>query len=538
MLIILLRQHAIFRMVHLRAVNVMLSILRTRQLIVPLLVIFIALLIQTSWVGDDAFITMRTADNLVHGYGLRWNVDERVQSFTNPLWLFLVSGVYAIWGNSHLTLMFLSIVVSALALFLLLVKVPQNNFGLVLAFGIFILSKAFVDYSSSGLENPLTHLMLVSFAILYFQAEKPISYRQLFLLGLIAGLAAFNRIDTFLFYLPVLLAILWMQHDRKTLCCMLAGFTPFLLWELFSIIYFGFPFPNTYYARLHMGIPAPTLIHQGFLYFFNSLGWDPITLTITLSALALTFISGNSKEKLLAVGVCLYLIYVVSNGGDFMSGRFFTASLFVSVILLVRRVEEGLLLEKWIWISIVLLLGLIMAPIKSFSDPLEGDLTTFDPGAGIADERVGYYRYTNLLLLHKDLTLPPRPGFDLAKGLSGNDRVVIPETGIGMVGYFGGPRVHIIDIFGLADPLLARLPITNIDDWRIGHFWRNDPAGYIETIKSGKNQLANPDLAKYYDQLHLIVSGDVWSLKRMEAIWKMNTGQYDYLLDLYTQSSR
>lgn len=516
----------------------MLRILRTRQLIVPLLVIFIALLIQTSWVGDDAFITMRTADNLVQGYGLRWNVDERVQSFTNPLWLFLVSGVYAIWANGHLTLMFLSIVVSALAVFLLLVNVPQNNFGLVLAFGIFILSKAFVDYSSSGLENPLTHLMLAGFAILFFQLENPVPNRQLFLLSLIAGLAAFNRMDTFLFYLPVFLAILWMQHNRKTFYCMLAGFAPFLLWELFSIVYYGFLFPNTYYAKLHTGIPASALLRQGFLYFFNSLGWDPITLTITLSALALTFLSGNSKEKYLAAGVCLYLIYVVSIGGDFMSGRFFTASLFMSVILLVRRVEAGTLLEKWTWISIVLLLGFVMAPIKSFSDPLERDLTTFDTTSGIADERVGYYRYTNLLLLQKDLNLPPRPGLDLAKGLSGSDQVVVPKSGIGMVGYFGGPRVHIIDLLGLADPLLARLPIEDINGWRIGHYWRIAPDGYIETIESGQNQLTNPHLASYYDKLHLIVSGDVWSLKRWDAIWKMNTGQYDYLLDLYMGDSR
>jgi arabinofuranosyltransferase len=144
---------------------------------------------------------------------------------------------------------------------------------------------------------------------------------------------------------------------------------------------FWFPFPNTYYAGLQR-VPASALLRQGFLYFFNSLGWDPITLTITLSALALTFLSGNSKEKYLAAGVCLYLIYVVSIGGDFMSGRFFTASLFMSVILLVRRVEAGAILEKWVWISLVLLLGFVMAPIKSFS-ALEGDLTTFDPGTGI-----------------------------------------------------------------------------------------------------------------------------------------------------------
>ena len=33
---------------------------------------------------------------------------------------------------------------------------------------IFTLSKAFVDYSTSGLENPLTHLLTVAFLLVYF----------------------------------------------------------------------------------------------------------------------------------------------------------------------------------------------------------------------------------------------------------------------------------------------------------------------------------------------------------------------------------
>jgi hypothetical protein len=37
-----------------------------------------------AWIGDDAAITARVIDNLLHGYGLRWNVDERVQAFTHP----------------------------------------------------------------------------------------------------------------------------------------------------------------------------------------------------------------------------------------------------------------------------------------------------------------------------------------------------------------------------------------------------------------------------------------------------------------------
>jgi len=516
----------------------MLETLRARKLIIPMLVIFIALLVQTSWVGDDAFISMRTADNLVHGHGLRWNVAERVQAFTNPLWTFVIAGGYAISGNGILTLMFLSMILSALAVFLLLLKIPRNSFGLLLAFGILMLSKAFVDYSSSGLENPATHLILVIFAITYLQAEQPIQARSLFSLSLLAGLAAFNRMDTILIYIPVLLSIFWQQRSRKTLQLILAGFTPIILWEIFSLVYFGFLFPNTYYAKLHTGIPTHDLVVQGFLYFINSLAWDPITLTVIVSAIMLTFIGVNPKEKFMALGICLYLGYILLIGGDFMSGRFFTAPLVLSVVLLIRRAEDSPPLEKWIWISLVLLLGMVLAPLKSYSNPLENDLITFDNTTGIADEKFGYYRFTNILLIRRDLNLPLRPGAELAANNSGNGSIVIQNSGIGMLGYYAGPRVHIIDVLALADPLLARLPSDHVKDWRIGHFERNVPEGYTETLESSENKIADPNLAEYYDKLHLIISGDLWTAARWEAIWKMNTGQYDDLLEAYLKTQK
>ncbi len=41
--------------------------------------------------SDDAYITLRTVDNFINGYGLTWNISERVQAYTHPLWMFLLS---------------------------------------------------------------------------------------------------------------------------------------------------------------------------------------------------------------------------------------------------------------------------------------------------------------------------------------------------------------------------------------------------------------------------------------------------------------
>ena len=52
--------------------------------------------LRTAWVTEDAYITFRVIDNLNAGYGLVWNLGERVQVFTHPLWLFLLSPVVAV----------------------------------------------------------------------------------------------------------------------------------------------------------------------------------------------------------------------------------------------------------------------------------------------------------------------------------------------------------------------------------------------------------------------------------------------------------
>ena len=78
-------------------------------------------LIRTAWVSDDAYITFRTIDNFIDGYGLRWNIAERVQSYTHPLWMFVVAFFYLLTGEFFFTSMFLSITISV-ATMLVVVK--------------------------------------------------------------------------------------------------------------------------------------------------------------------------------------------------------------------------------------------------------------------------------------------------------------------------------------------------------------------------------------------------------------------------------
>jgi arabinofuranosyltransferase len=100
-------------------------------------------------------------------------------------------------------------------------------------------------------------------------------------------------------------------------------------------------------------------------------------------------------------------------------------------------------------------------------------------------------------------------------------RESISYTAVGFLGYFAGPQVHIVDHLGLGDPLLARRPAR--PEWRIGHYFRDLPVGYVHTLRSGRNVIADPYVAMQYEQLTRITQGPLFSRRRWRAIWRMNT---------------
>jgi arabinofuranosyltransferase len=514
----------------------MLQVLRTHPLISLLVFIFFVLLVQTSWIGDDAYITMRTVDNFISGYGLRWNVLERVQTYTHPLWMFMLSGVYILVRDSALTLLGLSIGISTLTVWLFLGSVPKNNWGVVLAWLGFVLSKAFVDYSTSGLENPLTHLLALIFLLLYLDSKTYTPHR-LFGLRFVASLSVVNRLDTILFYIPALLHVFWQNRDKRSFGLLIAGMIPVMLWELFSLVYYGFFLPNTYYAKLTSGIPLSDLAAQGLDYYINSFIWNPITLTVIFISILLSVFCGTKSERFLALGILFYLVYVILIGGDFMSGRFFTLPFFASIFLLIRYIQERSKIENFACITIFILLGTIFSPKNAFSSR---EIPIPEQSNGIADESTGYYIFTNLMLLAHEDQLPIHPWANMGRDMRSNESRVMEIRGVGagMFPFFIGPNVHLIDPLALCDPLLARLPMRPQEKWRIAHYERNIPLGYIESLEYGENRLKNPDLAIYYDKLRLVTSGDIWSSERWQAIWGFNTGEYASLLDSYLSDQK
>ena len=525
--------------------------IKKEWVITALTFLYLIIVFVGAWLSDDSYITFRTIDNFIKGYGLTWNIGERVQAYTHPLWMFLLSGFYFITSEIYYTSTIISILISVCAVWLLLYKLSESIINSTLAALILILSKAFIDFSTSGLENPLTHLLIVLFFIVFFNSKM--ANKKLLTLSIIASLAVLNRMDTILIFLPPLAFIYYKEKNYlKGLIVIAKGFLPFIMWEFFSLFYYGFPFPNTAYAKLNTGIPQIELFHQGLYYIINSLYLDPLTIVVILAGLILPII--KKDKNLLVVSACifLYLIYIVSIGGDFMGGRFFSAPLFCSVII-ISKINFKSVKKVILLISSVIILGLLSPKPTLFANqyystgPKIVKAFRFGPMVinmyhGIVDERIWYYEYTGLLKNITERKIKQHPWVVEAENSKSGE--VITRSTIGLYGYSAGSKVYIIDPMALADPLLSKLPSTaywlihkykfnRIKKWRIGHFARKIPAGYLETIKTGKDQLEDKDLRNYYDKLSLVIRGDLLSINRLKEVINFNLGKYNYLLKTY-----
>ena len=249
-----------------------------RTLLALVAVVFAGLLFRSAWIADDASITLRTVLNVTHGFGLTYNIAERVQTFTHPLWLFLLTAAYLVIGNVFVATIVVSIVVSVAAFLIAIGRASTIWQAGVTAIVLFF-SRAFVDFAVSGLENPLFYLLL-AVAVWMFVAWPPTDRRRLPGVWTVVSLLYLTRPDAILLVLPLaLVATVQMRNWRRAGLSVLIGAIPGLVWTMFATIYYGFPFPNTAYAKLATGVDGAELRQQGWLYLVDSLDRDPITLT-------------------------------------------------------------------------------------------------------------------------------------------------------------------------------------------------------------------------------------------------------------------
>ena len=226
---------------------------------------------------DDCFITLRYADHFASGRGLVYNVGERVEGFSSPLWVLLASlgawlGVDGTLWLKILGLAGLALLVGVAAMYLTRRHgVSPHMTGLALvALG----SNSYVlSWALLGLETPLYLALLLALPLtLQATLEQPSSRHQALSALTLVALAA-TRPEAPLFAFAIVLGVVFVHPSgslRKR--AVRAGPTTFgaaLCLGLLLVArrgYFGLWLPHTYYAKQGNGLDPSrlaALVDQG-----------------------------------------------------------------------------------------------------------------------------------------------------------------------------------------------------------------------------------------------------------------------------------
>lgn len=403
-------------------------------LIIAAIAVFGLLCFHYQFVQDDAYISFRYAANFVDGHGLVFNVGERVEGYTNFLWIIGLILFKKIPGLDYVLTARILGCVSGMALYFItafLLYRHDRNRAVILATGAFVLmlSCAAIPYwSVSGLETAA--FAAIVFGTLAAELYKP----RLTPILLVAAMLL--RPDDAVLFAAILLHRL--ISDRRGAFSLLLIYILLLApYGIFKLLYYGSLAPNTFYAKSGLGWDYLQSGWEYTVHFFRTVGvYGLILIPIILSTRALW-----RRYRPMYLFTIIYVMYVILVGGDVLKVfRFFIPV--VSVMFFLFVISLDILLDKIIRkINVpIRRLWLVMAPIiivfAAASHLLaKGHVDTF-----LANER--------------SFTAKMHFAADMMKRYMSPSFTIAAST-IGVLGY-ELPDHRLIDMVGLTDSCIAR----------------------------------------------------------------------------------
>jgi arabinofuranosyltransferase len=331
-----------------------------RRIVILLALLLIPYSVVTyNHIGEDCFITYRYVENLVAGHSLVFNIGERVEGYSNFLWL-LVLALFRWLGFSALNVSKLLGALSnsgtlLVAAFFFVRKGEQKVDWLNLTAPLFVFFNPFLHiHSDQGLETCFYAFEMLLVAFLFYR-------RRFLLCSLVLSALALTRAEGFAYFFvlaPLLVLEYRRSADRRRFLAqvLLRYAVPWVLivgaYFIWRRLYFGQWLPNTVYAK----------VSKANFYQNPSFGilWDFVmscSFLPLVSLLVFASIRHIDAERRRALIILLVLIggvvgYSLLIGNIFYFGyRHQVPIIVLSVLLLqefLREVRGGLAVSR-VW---------------------------------------------------------------------------------------------------------------------------------------------------------------------------------------------
>ncbi len=337
---------------------------------------------------DDAYITYRYAQNIAAGYGPVYNPGERVEGYSSPLWMLLLTAGLIV-GVPPTTFAPALAVVLLIALFLLLDRILIHEGvdsvwlrGLLpLTLG---LSPAFAMWWFSGLEVPAYAVLIVAIcwhlSCLDSSQRKSTAY-----VAALVALIVLIRPDGLLMTLVVLAYLLSSNAqivERSRIRSGLRLLGPLLVVGValtaFRLLYYDEWLPNTFYCKL--GTAPFSRLRHGILYIIDQVRYLGGSAPFIVAAVGVLWARSRSFMKWGAVTILLYMGFFIYSGGDALKERFFvhiTPLIYVigwiGAAAVARRLTVGRTPGRWDARLLGLALLVLLGPAVSYTPGYKGE---------------------------------------------------------------------------------------------------------------------------------------------------------------------
>ncbi len=312
--------------------------------------IFIYRFSQHLFLSDDAFISFRYSRHWVEGLGLVWNPGEKVEGYTNFLWMALMAAGLQLGIEPEIFAPLMGLLSGLGVLFLVSKLSPPESHWRWLTPGLLVTNYSFIAWSSGGLETQMFSFWGLATVVLAVSGAHPC------LFGLCGAAAVLTRPEGLLWAGAAglcWLIDLWRRQMswRRAVWFPVAFVTPVATHLLWRVDYYGFWLPNTFYAKV-----GGTEWADGWTYLSYFLSEYRIELLLPFALLALRHpvtegsagLSCRWTRSILisALIVGVYGVYVVSVGGDFLEFRFMVPWLPYYFFLVVAGARQW-----WVWLA-------------------------------------------------------------------------------------------------------------------------------------------------------------------------------------------
>ncbi|MBN2226613.1 MAG: hypothetical protein JW763_04550 [candidate division Zixibacteria bacterium] len=411
-------------------------------LLVFSVLLFLAFAVMYNFTQDDAYITFRYVDNYVTGHGLVFNVGERVEGYTNFLWLVLLIPVKLV----GLDLVMVSRVLGVLCgigtlcvLYLLAGRVlgtssPWRGVACVLLGAAY----SFAYWAVAGLETAAFALAVMTSLYMYLRRSY-VAAPMLVVATLLRPEGAL--VLAFLVGYEIVASRRLSEFAIITLVVSALGLIPY---AVFKLVYFGGLLPNPFYAKAGFTVAkVGDGIEYVGTYFWHYLGAG----AFLLPALYAIFKKKQRETILLGAFAAIYIVYIILIGGDVLKvHRFFVP---IMPVLAVLAVAGWRAMPNPRLVGTIGLAGLLVWQMIVPRDHVNT-----------------YHFYEN------ELTSKMRKMADNLRMIDSGDFSLAVST-IGVIGYYL-PGHIVIDVLGLTDTTIARYPEEPIEGlettWRERHF--------------------------------------------------------------------